>query len=86
MKKRATRIANFFAFNVLFFALYLNFIHKEQNVADTSVKPAPATVTKAEVVNNLEQYLNPQASQSSSRPAATSFHDDRTAALKLAIN
>ena len=30
MKKRVRKIANFFAFNLLFFALYLNFIHKDQ--------------------------------------------------------
>ncbi len=31
MKKRVRKIANFFAFNLLFFALYLNFIHKDKN-------------------------------------------------------
>lgn len=30
MKRRIRRIANFFAFNLLFFALYLNFIHKDK--------------------------------------------------------
>lgn len=29
MKKRVRRALNFFAFNLLFFALYLNFIHKD---------------------------------------------------------
>ena len=29
MKRRVRKIANFFAFNLLFFALYLNFIHKD---------------------------------------------------------
>ena len=36
MKRRVRKIANFFAFNLLFFALYLNFIHKDnQNVVGT---------------------------------------------------
>ena len=31
MKRRVRKIANFLAFNLLFFALYLNFIHKDQS-------------------------------------------------------
>lgn len=34
MKRRAFKILNFFAFNLLFFALYLNFIHKDKNVQE----------------------------------------------------
>ncbi len=30
MKRRVRKIANFFAFNLLFFALYLNFIHRDK--------------------------------------------------------
>lgn len=33
MQRRLRKIVNFFAFNLLFFALYLNFIHKEPNSA-----------------------------------------------------
>jgi hypothetical protein len=36
MKRRVRKIANFFAFNLLFFALYLNFIHR--------IKPLPLPV------------------------------------------
>jgi len=32
MKRRIRKIVNFFAFNLLFFALYLNFIHKDKGV------------------------------------------------------
>jgi hypothetical protein len=32
MNPRLFKIANFFAFNLLFFALYLNFVHKDKNV------------------------------------------------------
>jgi hypothetical protein len=31
MRKRAFNVMNFLALNVLFFALYLNFIHKDRN-------------------------------------------------------
>ncbi len=30
MKSRLRKVLNFFAFNLLFFALYLNFIHKDK--------------------------------------------------------
>ena len=60
MKKRISRVVNFFAFNLLFFALYLNFIHKDNN---TQAAPAPKSVTASSVkgavlVTNPEQYLN----------------------------
>ncbi len=35
MKRRVRKIANFFAFNLLFFALYLNFIHRDKAIAAT---------------------------------------------------
>jgi hypothetical protein len=60
MKKRISRVLNFFAFNLLFFALYLNFVHKDNN---SQSLPAPkstvAATTKGTVlVSNPEQYLN----------------------------
>jgi hypothetical protein len=36
MKRRVRKIANFFAFNLLFFALYLNFIHRDKAMAATT--------------------------------------------------
>lgn len=59
MKKRISRVLNFFAFNLLFFALYLNFVHRDNN---SQALPAPrstvASTTKATVlVSNPEQYL-----------------------------
>ena len=59
MKRRIRRIANFFAFNLLFFALYLNFIHKDK----AAVTPPEQTVqtiasTGGTVpVSNPEKYL-----------------------------
>src|SRR4029079_4943673 len=41
MKRRIRKIVNFFAFNLLFFALYLNFIHKDRANGDI----APAVVS-----------------------------------------
>lgn len=60
MKKRVRRIANFFAFNLLFFALYLNFIHKDnQNPAsaDLTVRPAAAAFSGTVLVEHPEKYL-----------------------------
>ncbi|HWJ29397.1 MAG TPA: hypothetical protein VNS32_22850 [Flavisolibacter sp.] len=62
MKKRITRVLNFFAFNLLFFALYLNFIHKDTSNIPT---PPPAAVIKGTAsvkgtvpVVDPEHYLN----------------------------
>ncbi len=38
MRKRVHRVANFLAFNLLFFALYLNFIYQDPASAPVSVK------------------------------------------------
>ena len=62
MKRRIRRIANFFAFNLLFFALYLNFIHKDKVVFATEEQStAPAAANAAfsgtVLVKNPEKYL-----------------------------
>jgi hypothetical protein len=59
MKKRVRKIANFFAFNLLFFALYLNFIHKDNQAAnvDTTVQPTAAAFSGTVLVENPEKYL-----------------------------
>jgi hypothetical protein len=59
MKKRISRVLNFFAFNLLFFALYLNFVHKDNNAQATPVTKSAVASTRATVlVTNPEQYLN----------------------------
>ena len=59
MKKRLSRVLNFFAFNLLFFALYLNFIHKDSNTpAPISAKSSTATVQGTVLVNNPDEYLS----------------------------
>jgi len=47
MKRRIRKIVNFFAFNLLFFALYLNFIHKDR----ANIDVAPAVVNNTSVTN-----------------------------------
>jgi hypothetical protein len=64
MKRRIRKIVNFFAFNLLFFALYLNFIHKDRANSDIapSVVSTPATnaaaYTGTVLVQNPEKYLS----------------------------
>ncbi|HEU0111048.1 MAG TPA: hypothetical protein VFQ73_09240 [Flavisolibacter sp.] len=59
MKKRLSRVLNFFAFNLLFFALYLNFIHKDSNTQTVlPTKTSSATVQGTTLVSNPDQYLN----------------------------
>jgi hypothetical protein len=66
MKRRIRKTLNFFAFNILFFAIYLNFIQKEKpdpalqtNVVKSSsttvVSDAPAQ-PKVETVNGNINY------------------------------
>jgi hypothetical protein len=59
MKRRIRRIANFFAFNLLFFALYLNFIHKDKpaGAAPEQGIQSAATVIGTVPVSHPEKYL-----------------------------
>ncbi|MGN6163755.1 MAG: hypothetical protein ACTHOF_04370 [Flavisolibacter sp.] len=59
MKKRLSRVLNFFAFNLLFFALYLNFIHKDSNaIANAPGKANSSAIQGTTLVTNPQQYLN----------------------------
>jgi len=62
MKKRVFNVLNFLALNVLFFAIYLNFIHKDTNVlpavsaaSNVAVKSLAAEQLKNTVVANTPQ-------------------------------
>jgi hypothetical protein len=57
MKKRISRVLNFFAFNLLFFALYLNFIHKDNSGELPVQKNATASVKGTVLVNNPGEYV-----------------------------
>jgi hypothetical protein len=66
MKRRIRKIVNFFAFNLLFFALYLNFIHKDRANSDTAPAVVSTSATNASaytgtvLVQNPEKYLPKQ--------------------------
>jgi len=59
MKRRIRRIANFFAFNLLFFALYLNFIHKDKAAVTPPEQSVQTTAAAggAVPVNHPEKYI-----------------------------
>ena len=65
MKRRVRKIANFFAFNLLFFALYLNFIHKDKSnivpVVNENSKQTKAAFSGVMMVENPDQSLKKEA-------------------------
>ncbi len=86
MKRRIRKIVNFFAFNLLFFALYLNFIHKDKTISE----PVPvqtnaaASISGTVPVQDVDKYLNIKTSASVAQPAADKT--EKGDALKLSIN
>ena len=92
MKRRVRKIVNFFAFNLLFFALYLNFIHKD-NVATAAI-PQPnnqantAAFSGTVLVENPEQYQKNEATPAVTEPVATENKTEQTTSqpLRLSIN
>jgi hypothetical protein len=90
MKRRVRKIANFFAFNLLFFALYLNFIHKDNvNVAidQNMAKNSPA-FSGTVLVENTQKAIDDKTIQTALpvQPADEKTGDDGSAALRLSIN
>lgn len=93
MKRRVRKVANFFAFNLLFFALYLNFIHKDNSSAagaDQTVQPKTAAFSGTVLVENPEQYLQKKsqttASVEADQPSSVKPQQNEATALKLSIN
>lgn len=93
MKSRLRKVANFFAFNLLFFALYLNFIHKDKisvTGGDQSVQPKTAAFSGTVLVDNPEQYLQKKneatVSVSAANPASVKTAESEGPALRLSIN
>ena len=93
MKRRVRKIANFFAFNLLFFALYLNFIHKDNVPAavDQSNQQTTAAFSGTVLVDNPEKYLEKKnevaATVATPQPVVTSKTTQAgSGALKLSIN
>jgi hypothetical protein len=87
MKRRIRKIVNFFAFNLLFFALYLNFIHKDKTITEPMPVQtnAAATISGTVPVQDVEKYLQVKPSASVGQPAAAEGTDQANA-LKLSIN
>ena len=87
MKRRVRKIANFFAFNLLFFALYLNFIHKDKSAV---AAPAAQQITTEAfsgtvLVENPEQYMKKEQSSVATVQPTLEKSENNTA-LKLSIN
>ena len=87
MKRRVRKIATFFAFNLLFFALYLNFIHKDK-VAVPSPEAQHSTAAAFSgtvLVENPSVYTEKtDAATTVAQPAVK--HEENSTALKLSIN
>ncbi|MGQ0738338.1 MAG: hypothetical protein ACT4OJ_04695 [Bacteroidota bacterium] len=85
MKRRVRKIANFFAFNLLFFALYLNFIHKDKApvsfAGETATQQNTAAFSGSSPVDNPQENKQPAKTQPAEPKA-----EQGTAALKLSIN
>ena len=89
MKRRVRKIANFFAFNLLFFALYLNFIHKDKKSSALTGEPIQQTTAAfggTVLVDNPDQYLQKKQAVIAHPVAAPKTDEPTTAALKLSIN
>jgi len=93
MKRRIRKVANFFAFNLLFFALYLNFIHKDKSSvpgSDQIAQPKTAAFGGTVLVDNPEQYLQKKnqttASVAAEEPASSKTQQSDATALELSIN
>lgn len=93
MKRRVRKIANFFAFNLLFFALYLNFIHKDKRpivAIDTEqAQQNTAAFGGTVLVDNPQDYIQKQAPAVSAKPVQNETKSEdlkNSTALKLSIN
>ena len=90
MKRRVRKIANFFAFNLLFFALYLNFIHKDkmilagspQNIQQNAAFSGTVLVENPSQVTEKKNEANVAVQQASTGKVV----ENNTTALKLSIN
>ena len=88
MKRRVRKIANFFAFNLLFFALYLNFIHKDNAALPVSNTQQNTSAFSGTVpVDNPEQ-LNKKTENNASVAVQGSEKSgsENSTVLRLSIN
>jgi len=62
MRKRIHKVANFLAFNLLFFALYLNFIYKDPSAApllEKSQHPASSAFGESLLDESMQKKETP---------------------------
>jgi len=78
MKRRIRKIVNFFAFNLLFFALYLNFIHKDKGFSD----PVPVQTNAAATFTGTV----PVDDAKTSAQATPGAKAEKNTSLKSSIN
>jgi hypothetical protein len=88
MKRRVRKIANFFAFNLLFFALYLNFIHKDKMVlpTDQTNQVKTAAFSGTVLVDNPEEYLQKKQASLAQQPVTAKTKESTHTPLTLSIN
>lgn len=92
MKRRVRKIANFFAFNLLFFALYLNFIHKDKVAVaiEQTNQQNKAAFSGTVLVTNPEKYLEKKnetsATVADQQPTVQKAAQEDAVALKLSVN
>ena len=90
MRRRVRKIANFFAFNLLFFALYLNFIHKDKRpVAAIEMDQVQNTAAfgGTVLVDNPQDIIQKKQPEVVVKPTETKTEDlKNSTALKLSIN
>ena len=83
MKRRVRKIANFFAFNLLFFALYLNFIHKDKAPVNFAGEQSVTQQTAAAFSGSVTEENKQPATTIQAEPKV---EQSSTAALKLSMN
>jgi hypothetical protein len=87
MKRRVRKIANFFAFNLLFFALYLNFIHKDKTaIAAPTSQQTTAAFSGTVLVDNPTQDLKKEEATTAVSVTQATDKTESGTALKLSIN
>lgn len=82
MNPRVFKIANFFAFNLLFFALYLNFVHKDKDVQQ-AITGSLQTPVATSVLTNITPEPVVEKTETTKKTASEKENDK---ALKLSFN
>lgn len=86
MKTRLFKVLNFCALNILFFALYINFIHKGSNVIPDIQYKQTNTNFKATAVIKQPKPYSQKAVLKHELPKQLSVENNMTDVLKLYFN